>query len=160
MKSGIPSYSPLQLLNHYFTLVNIYSVPNGSPVGKTTVDQHVGFQPVEGQPSQWNLQLQIKMASADANQPFIYQIEVHAYGTVEISGDVPQDNREQIAIINGLSLLYGACREMIINVTARSIYGPISIPSLNFTKVLQEAQQYQLEQQAQLAERQKSVSAG
>ena len=51
-------------------------------------------------------------------------------------------------------MLYGACREMIVNVTARSVFGPCSIPSVNFAQVIKEAQEQQLaEQKPQIAEK-------
>jgi preprotein translocase subunit SecB len=132
--------------------------PNGKPNGLTTAEQQVGFSPVQGQPDHWNLQLQLKIGSSDQNNPFCYEIEIYTVGVVALSGDIPAERRQSIAVINGLSLLYGACREMIMNITARSIFGPCSIPSVNFAQVLKEAQENKLtEQRSQLAE--KSVPA-
>ena len=160
MNPNIPSCSPLQLKSHHFTVVSIIASPAGSPAGATAVNQSVGFSPVPEQPNHWNLQLQLKMASVDSNAPFLYEIDIHILGVVEVSVEVSEELREQMAVINGLSLLYGACREMIINITARSVYGPCSIPALNFTKVIQEAQEHRKAQQAQLADREKNVATG
>jgi preprotein translocase subunit SecB len=159
MNANIPSISPLQLRSHQFTLVHVFSNPGGNSTAPTTVNQFVGFSPVPDQPNQWNLQLQLKMGSASQDAPFFYEVEIHVLGVVELSDGIPAENREQIAVINGFSMLYGACRELLINVTCRSIYGPVSIPSLNFSKVLQEAQEHQKAEQAQLSDREKGVSA-
>ena len=90
-------------------------------------------------PNHWNLQLQLLLHSADQNNPFFYEAEIHAIGVVELVGDFSPEKREEIAAVNGLGILYSACREMLLNVTARSVYGAFTIPSLNFQKVIQEA---------------------
>src|SRR5205823_10057215 len=115
--------------------------------GKTGAVQEVGFSPVAGQPNHWTLQLALKLHSADPNNPFFYDVEIQAVGVVELCGDVPAEKRELIAAVNGLGILYGACREMVMNITARSIYGPCCLPSLSFGKVLQEAKEDQIAEQ-------------
>jgi preprotein translocase subunit SecB len=140
MKSQIPSFSSLQLRNYHFTFVNIRANTKASQTAKVMAEQQVGFVPVEGQPNQWSLQLQLKLDSADQDNPFSYDMELMVVGIVEIiSADIPVEKRESIAVVNGLGMLYGACREMVMNITARSVYGPCTLPSLNFATVLQEA---------------------
>ena len=75
------------------------------------------------------------------SNPFCYEADIVAVGVVEVMGEIPSERREAIAAVNGLSVLYGACREMLINITARSIFGPVTIPTLNFQKALEEAKQ-------------------
>jgi preprotein translocase subunit SecB len=160
MNGKIPSLSPLQLKSYCFPIVNVRANPNGKATALTSAQQEVGFFPVPGQPNHWNLQLAVKLASADANNPFFYEVEIHALGVVEMSGDVPAEKRETLAVVNGLGILYGACREMLMNVTARSLFGPCSIPSLSFAQVLQEAKEHQIEQQkSRIGEEVKSTAA-
>lgn len=134
------SLSPLQLKHHAFPVVSVRANPKGKATATSAIDQQVACVPVEGIPNHWNLQLQISLHSTDANNPFCYEAEIVAIGVVELTGEVPAERREAIAAINGLSLLYSACREMLLIITARSIHGAFTIPSLNFQKVLQEAQ--------------------
>ncbi len=134
------SLSPLQLKTHSFPVVSIRANPGGKATATSAIDQQVACGPVEGVPNHWNLQLQISLHSTDANNPFCYEAEIVAIGVVELIGEVPADKRDAIVAVNGLGLLYSACREMLLNVTARSLYGAFSIPSLNFAKVIQEAQ--------------------
>jgi hypothetical protein len=160
VNSKITSHSPLQLKSYCFPVVNVRANPNGKATALTTADQEVGFFPIAGQPNTWNLQLGIKLASSDPNNLFFYEVQIQAVGVVEMSGDFPAERREALAVVNGLGILYGACREMIMNITARSLYGPCSIPSLNFAKVLEEAQQAQLaEQKSKPSESEKGSSA-
>ena len=134
------TFSPLQLKGHAFPIVNIRANPDGSRDGKLGINQSLSFLPVPETPNQWQLELRISFGSAEATK-FLYEAEIHVVGVVEIGGEMESERKEQIAAVNGLSLLYGAVREMILNITARSIHGPWCIPSLNFTEVLKLAQQ-------------------
>ena len=49
------------------------------------------------------------------------------------------------AVINGLGMLYSAAREMILNVTARSVHGPMSLPTLNFVGLISNLKGQQLQ---------------
>jgi preprotein translocase subunit SecB len=131
--------SPLQLKAHSFPIVSVRANPNGKPTNFSTLDQQVSCLPVPGVPNNWNLQLAMKHTSADPNNPFCYEVEICAVGVVEISEQIAPEKRETIVAVNGLGLLYSACREMLLNVTSRSIFGAFSLPSLNFSKVLQDA---------------------
>lgn len=131
--------SPLQLKTHSFPLVIVRANENGKTTGICGVNQQVSCVPVPGVPNHWNVQLRLDIHSIDPNNPFCYESEIFAIGVVEVTGDYTPEKREQIAAVNGLGILYSACREMLLNITARSVYGPYSIPSLNFSKVLQEA---------------------
>jgi hypothetical protein len=42
--------------------------------------------------------------------------------------------------VTATSILYGACREMIANFTARSLHGILSLPSISFRKPKTETQ--------------------
>jgi preprotein translocase subunit SecB len=160
MNPNVPTLSPLQLKSHWFPVVNVRATPNGKPSGQISATQEIGFMQIPDQPNHWNLQLVIKFGSADPSNPFFYEIEIHAFGIVELIGEIDPEKREPIVVINGLGILYGACREMVMNITARSIYSPCSIPSLNFTEVIKQAQQDQIEQQkSQLPGIEKSAPA-
>ncbi len=37
-----------------------------------------------------------------------------------------------LIVVNGASMIYGSIREMISNVTSRSMAGPLLLPSLSF----------------------------
>ena len=131
--------SPLQLRQHLFTIVNVRANPAGKPDGPVQLHQHVVHLPVPGQSNQWQVELYVNSHSGSAKHPFCYEIELHVVGIVEVSGDMEKEKREAIAAVNGLSLLYGAAREMVLNITARAPHGPYCLPSLNFAEVLKHA---------------------
>jgi preprotein translocase subunit SecB len=112
----------------------------GKKDGPTTFNREVGISPLPGKPNEWQLELTIKIASTDKTNPYIYDIEIHAIGIVELIVEVPPDDRQKLAVVNGLSILYGAVREMVINLTSRSPYGALMLPTISFTDVLTEIQ--------------------
>ena len=132
-------FSPLQLKQHLFTIVNVRANPEGKPDGPVQLNQHVVHLPVPGKSNQWQVELYINIHSGDAKRLFCYELELHVVGIVEVHGEMEKEKREAIAAVNGLSLLYGAAREMVMNITARSPHGPYCLPSLNFAEVLKQA---------------------
>ena len=131
--------SPLQLKQHLFTIVNVRANPAGKPDGPIELHQHVVHLPVPGKAHQWQVELYINIHSGNAKHPFCYELELHVVGIVEVNGDMDKEKREAIAAVNGLSLLYGAAREMVLNITARAPHGPYCLASLNFAEVLKQA---------------------
>ena len=61
-------------------------------------------------------------------------------GTITILGEFwihetfEETIREALIHVTATSILYGACREMIANFTARSLHGILSLPSISFRK--------------------------
>lgn len=131
--------SALQLKQHFFPVVNVRANASGKENANTALDQHVICLPVIGKANHWHLELFLNQRSVDPKKPFLYDFEFHVVGVVEVSDQTPAEKRQAFAAVNGLSLLYGAAREMLLNVTARSVFGPLNLPSLNFTEVLKQA---------------------
>jgi preprotein translocase subunit SecB len=45
---------------------------------------------------------------------------------------VTGEKRKDLIVVNGATILYGAIREMTLNVTSRSASGPMLLPAVNF----------------------------
>lgn len=84
-------------------------------------------------PNYWNIALIIKIKSGNTQKPFLYEGEVQILGEVEVHDSFAGDKRE-LARVNGASLLYSAAREMMLNLSARSVHGPLCLPVLNFVE--------------------------
>lgn len=132
---SLPTKSPLELKRHLFTFVSVKANPAGKSDGPLHMDQNINFSRVPASSNQWNLELELKLTSENPDKPFFYEIQVQLVGTVEVDPQFPEDKKEQLAVANGLGILYGAAREMVINLTARSVYGPMLLPTASFTGV-------------------------
>lgn len=61
-----------------------------------------------------------------------YKFDVELAGQVQISDKLSLDRREELALVNGLAIVYGAARELISGLTARMEYGVLVLPGVNF----------------------------
>jgi len=61
-----------------------------------------------------------------------YAIDVEAVGLLAVADAFPVDERFDLARVNGASLVYGAIREMVANITCRQAYGEFWLPTLRF----------------------------
>jgi hypothetical protein len=65
-------------------------------------------------------------------KPMPYKIDVSALGLVEVSEQVDKEKRQDLALVNGASLVYGAIRELVTTLTARCVSGPFVLPTADF----------------------------
>lgn len=65
-----------------------------------------------------------------------YKIDVLALGVVEVSKKLENEKRSNIAAVNGMSLVFGAIREIVTSITARSLPGPLVLPTMDFRDYL------------------------
>ena len=128
--------SPLQLKRHCFTTIVLKAVERGSADAPALLSPDIRFERNPEAANQWRLSLSLKVRSGDDKKPFAYEAEVKVQGLVEVSDKFPEEKREQLAAINGFSILFSAAREMLLNLTARSLHGPLTLPTLNFTALV------------------------
>lgn len=61
-----------------------------------------------------------------------YEIDIQAVGTFSVALNFPEDKVEKLVYENGTALIYGAIRDMVVNITSRSSPGPIILPTPTF----------------------------
>lgn len=136
-----PPLSPLQLKEHGFTTVRIQAIEGGSHKAEPSLTPTIWFEPAPTNPNQWRLALTLQLGSQDPAKPFAYEADIKLQGLVQVNDAFLQDRKEQLALVNGFSILYSAAREMLLNVTARSVYGAVTLPTLSFVSLVKEATQ-------------------
>ena len=138
-----PSFplSPLQLKQHGFINVHIQAVETGSTKAEPSLVPVIWHQQDPNNPNQWRLILTLKLGSADATKPFAYEAEIKLQGLVEVTDNRLQEQKELLALVNGFSVLYSAAREMLLNVTARSAHGAVTLPTVSFVSLVKGALQ-------------------
>jgi preprotein translocase subunit SecB len=132
--------SPLQLRQHSFTEVSLVAIENGAADAEVTFEQQLQCSSKTDNPLIWRADLQITM-SCDKDKPFNYSGCVAIRGIFEIHPGFPENRREELIKVTGASLLYGAVREMILNVTSRSLKGPFLLPTVSFIEAQGDKQQ-------------------
>lgn len=138
--------SPVQLGAY---LISRVSVEPREPVSLTpiplTKDDIVDWQGVnlqsnvefgwgDGQgdnPRAFVVRLRLRIAN-ESGKPAPYNVDLESVGYFELLGEIPLEDREGIAKVNGASLLFSALRELLFSLTTRFPKGPLVLPSVNF----------------------------
>lgn len=140
-----PTLSPVQLRQHGFTTIAVKAIPGGSLDAEPALIPTIRFEPVPDVADEWRLWLNLKLASDDPAKPFAYEVEIQIQGHIAVGNNWPADQKELIALVNGFSILYSASREMLLNITARSAHGPVSLPTLSFVALVKDARKQNAE---------------
>lgn len=61
-----------------------------------------------------------------------YRVDAGVIGFFQISDLIKKSEREDIVTVNGASLLYSAMREIVASITSRSVFGIMTLPTMNF----------------------------
>ncbi len=122
--------SPISVISQDFWEVSLRaSTETEHAFGDLDVEREV--HPIEGNPRQWRVYLQIKLVAVEGQKPPPYSGSILARGLYEVHADYPHD-AERLVRITGASMLYGAAREMVTAVTARGPHGMLTLPSVSF----------------------------
>jgi preprotein translocase subunit SecB len=126
--------SPLQLKGHRFSALEVKALPHGLTDGRVQVSTRVGWSPHAGHPGEWQLTLHVTFGPADPKSPAPYQGSAEIAGLFSVDPAWPADHAETLVQVNGASILYGATREMILAITARSTHGEFLLPTVSFVE--------------------------
>lgn len=66
-----------------------------------------------------------------------YELDFHLVALLQLSSALQASRREELAIVNGLAIAYGAMRELVVNLTSRMEYGALVLPGVNFQDQVQ-----------------------
>src|SRR5438445_12648058 len=103
-----PPLSPLQLKDHRFTDLRVRSIEGGSPTAEPSLKPGIWYEAVPNNTNQWKLVLTLQLTSADPAKPYAYEAEIKIQGLVQVNDGFLQAKKEQLALVNGLSILYSA----------------------------------------------------
>ena len=139
--------SPLQLLEYTFDGISVMPVegyvadPEFSTglvffPGKLAISADTELVMLDEQASysDFGVELTLRVGPKEGEQA-PYQIQATVRGVVRMhlkQATGQQEERRVRALVNGVSLIYGASREMISNITSRSSHGQLLLPSLSF----------------------------
>lgn len=94
---------------------------------KPTVGQH----PKGENGLRWWVGLKFAIRPTD-DKPTPYLINVRVIGDFGINEAISVDKREKMVFESGTALVYGAVREMVTTITARSVMGALVLPTASF----------------------------
>ena len=131
--------APLQLNGCNFIEVSIKAHPGAEIGNLNRVDYDVQVRTFqdENNPRMWFVFLDIKI-KPDENIAAPYTGEISVMGSFNVAEIWPEARMEQLAYINGASVLYCSAREMISTITSKGFFEPLQIPAWSFFEMYKE----------------------
>jgi preprotein translocase subunit SecB len=143
--------SPLQLLQCSFESVNVTSVPefdntdrdpsflmnpSGMTLSSETAVQNLD---VNAEFSDYAIRFVLAFEPKEINA-IPYRGELVLQAQVRMHGANSALERKQLAVVNGVSLVYGIARDMVCAITGRGVHGQMLLPTLNFRSLADSVQ--------------------
>lgn len=135
--------SPLQLKQIIFSKVSVEAAPEDTEFEAefdfdgVVINTEVMTAIREGEeddPRNFMLALKYEIPNEEGKQA-PYSIFLEAHGWFELAPIYDIDKRKDMVTVNGASMIVGAMREMVSQITGRSANGPMTLPSLRFVPV-------------------------
>jgi preprotein translocase subunit SecB len=131
--------SPLRVEQHVFQEIHLSASEMDEPRGGTGLRTSRTVRKHDTDERRFLLTLTVEIDSSDPEQPAPYAARLVVSGYFEVADTYPLDRAAQLVEITGASILYGACREMLINLTARAPHGQLSLPSVSFIETAEDS---------------------
>lgn len=85
----------------------------------------------------WGIRLHLTCKATEENS-FPYQFNVGAAGVFD-GDNLPEEEKSNLVLVNGTSLLYGVLRDEILRLTSRMFNGPVMLPTVQFNQLAEQA---------------------
>lgn len=139
--------SPLQLLEYAFEVVSVtpaagYANNERNPsfvlppsVLNISAESSISLVAEKPEYSDYGLKLVLSVNPKEPGAaPYSATVAVQGAVRMHQTADTrDMKDREQRALVNGISLLYGLVRDMVCNITSRAVHGQLLLPTLNFS---------------------------
>jgi len=123
--------SQLQLEKHFFSKIEINAHVDGQPdVANVLKCETTVAQSAESS-RRFQVVFKMKIDSPEDKKAH-YTGEVHAVGLFTVAGACEEMRINQLVEVTGVSLLFGAVRELLINLTSRGPWPPLVLKTFSF----------------------------
>jgi preprotein translocase subunit SecB len=124
------SLAPIQTRQHWLRKCHL-EVNDEAPEGAmSSTRMAIKHHPTEKEKF-WMVTLSLAFAARSEEEHCRFTGEIIFEGFFEVHKDYPKAKTEDLVRMNGGAVLYGAIRELVIGLTARSEYGPMEIPTID-----------------------------
>ena len=88
----------------------------------------------EASDSLWGIKLRLRATPKEGRSfPYIFDLSIVGF----LNGaKLPDDKRQDLVLVNGTSLLYGALRDEILRLTSRMRHGALLLPTAHFSQLV------------------------
>jgi len=134
------SASPLQIERHEFLRIELQAAEDADTDLPLPLQFSRDWAASTDDPRKWRLVLSVDFGAGEGS-PSRYSGSLQIAGYFQIAKAYPEEKMSDLIGVTGASILYGACREMLANLTARSVHGMVSLPSISFLSSPKEIQE-------------------
>jgi preprotein translocase subunit SecB len=124
--------SPIQIERHEFLDIEVHAAKDREAHTSLPLRMDRSFFPHTSDPLRCCVEMTIVFGGETEGKPSVYSGMLRIKGFFRIHEKYPAEKRQQLFAVTGSSILYGACREMLANLTARGTHGVVSLPSVSF----------------------------
>lgn len=127
--------SPLTIEHHEFLSFHLDASEEESPQGPIALKTSRRLERHPEHPRRWKVELDVGFGSSDESHATPYSGSISVAGWFSVSEGYPIERQQALIEVTAVSILYGACREMVASFTARSRHGMLSLPSVTFPPI-------------------------
>ncbi len=124
--------SPLQIEKHEFLDIEVHAADSDEAHTSLPLEINLNFARHEADPLRWRVELTVGFGGENDGKPSVYSGRLRIAGYFLVHEKYPAQKIQELIEVTGASILYGACREMLANLTARGSHGVVSLPSVSF----------------------------
>jgi preprotein translocase subunit SecB len=149
-----PQASPIRCKSYFANELSVSANPKydpNRPSDLTTEDLQVenSIVPI-GEDESSIVFLSVEQHAAGVkNAPYNFKIRLMGY--FDVMEGVPKQRAEQLLLTNGSSILYGAAREILRDMTSKGPYPPLLLPTLSFFPLLKRKPPIETREQAEIS---------
>lgn len=124
--------SPLQIERHEFLDIEIHATDSADTHSSLPLEIARAYARHDSDPLRWRVELNLRFGGDVDGKPSVYSGMLRIAGYFVIHKKYPEEKIKSLIEVTASSILYGSCREMLANLTARSVHGVVSLPSISF----------------------------
>lgn len=126
--------SPLQLEVLQFTRIELAADSGEVDPGDESLSCEVGYAVANDDARRYRVSMKLVLGNRPGTHP-AYKGKVDLFGNFKVVEAWPEEKIMELVSANGPAVLYGAVREMILNLTARFPHGSKQIPTVRFAPI-------------------------
>lgn len=123
--------SPIELLSQDVLSVELKATTLKTEFGESNLSVERKVRKIKDKPGCWGIHMEVRIEGTDPDNPPAYTGKIELIGYYNVHEQYKLDP-ERLIRITGASMLYGVAREMLSQITARSVNGLLTLPSVSF----------------------------
>jgi preprotein translocase subunit SecB len=127
--------SPLQVQKHWFNEMSLVPATDLSESEKKlrsiTINQELTVGHALEDDLLWMAKLKLHLVDQEKGNRSLYKGAFEVIGNFKVHPDYPKEQRRKLVSISGGGILYSSVREWVACLSARSLHGPVELPTID-----------------------------